>query len=161
MEQNCDFANETPAFFDYKLDKLKDSWTFGLVNQGMQQATDAQVMMAFETHKKDMVVAYVLWHFLGVFGGHRFYMKDQGGGAAMLALTLISIPLMFVFIGFFIYFAVIVWWIVDAFMVHEWVKSHNLNLMESLGMAQSAPPPELPEQGSVPAPNTSDSHSAS
>ena len=42
----------------------------------MLPATDAQTMMAYETHKKDMVIAYLLWYFLGVFGGHRFYCES-------------------------------------------------------------------------------------
>ena len=27
---------------------------------------------------KSMLLAYVLWYFLGIFGGHRFYMKKTG-----------------------------------------------------------------------------------
>ena len=46
----------------------------------MLPATDAQTMMAYETHKKDMVIAYLLWYFLGVFGGHRFYFRQPGLG---------------------------------------------------------------------------------
>lgn len=122
------------------------------MNSGQQVGTgaDAQKMMAYDMHKKDMAIAYVLWYFTGVFGGHRFYMGQSGSAAAMLTLTIVSIPLFFFLIGIFTYLAVLVWWIVDAFILHEWVKNHNYHLMHSLGIPPAppyAPPMQLPEQG--------------
>jgi TM2 domain-containing membrane protein YozV len=64
---------------------------------------------------KNMVVAYVLWYFLGFFGGHRFYMGKTGSAIAQLILTITVI-------GFI---ATFIWWIVDAFKLHHWVKEHN------------------------------------
>lgn len=122
------------------------------MNPGAQVGMDAQTMMAYDTHKKDMAIAYVLWYFVGIFGAHRFYMGQNGSGAAMLTLTIVSIPLFFVVIGIFTYLAVFIWWIVDAFILHEWVKNHNFHLMHSLGIAPPppyAPPMQLPEQGSL------------
>jgi TM2 domain-containing membrane protein YozV len=62
-----------------------------------------------------MVVAYVLWYFLGMFGGHRFYMGKTGSAIAQLILTITVIGSIATFI----------WWIVDAFKLHQWVKEHN------------------------------------
>ena len=33
-------------------------------------SSDARAMMLFEANKKTAVVAYLLWFFVGVFGGH-------------------------------------------------------------------------------------------
>jgi TM2 domain-containing membrane protein YozV len=64
---------------------------------------------------KNMVVAYVLWYFLGMLGGHRFYMGKTGSAIAQLILTITVIGSIATFI----------WWIVDAFKLHQWVKEHN------------------------------------
>ncbi|MEC2346788.1 Predicted membrane protein [Paenibacillus barengoltzii J12] len=64
---------------------------------------------------KNMFVAYILWYFLGIVGGHRFYMKKIGTAVTQLILSLTVVGLIVTGI----------WWIVDAFLVHTWVKQHN------------------------------------
>ncbi|GBK64993.1 TM2 domain-containing protein [Paenibacillus macerans] len=71
---------------------------------------------------KNMVVAYVLWYFLGIFGGHRFYMGRTGSAVAQLILSLTLIGM----------FVTSIWWIVDAFLVHTWVKQHNAEVENRL-----------------------------
>ena len=67
--------------------------------------------------RKETGVAYLLWFFLGEFGAHRFYLGKTGSAIAMLLIFLISIPLAFVFVGYFGLFAIFIWWIVDAFLI--------------------------------------------
>lgn len=71
---------------------------------------------------KSMVVAYILWYFLGIFGGHRFYMGKIGTAVTQLILSL----------TFFGMIATFVWWIVDACILHNWVKQHNAVIENSL-----------------------------
>lgn len=86
---------------------------------------------------KNMFVAYILWYFLGPFGGHRFYMGKTGTAVTQLILSL-------TFIGLIV---TAIWYIVDAFLVHTWVKEHNAALENQLidqimynrGMAQGYP----------------------
>ncbi|WP_213002823.1 TM2 domain-containing protein [Winogradskya consettensis] len=54
------------------------------VNQMMMQM---QAQSAYDDVKKSAGLAYVIWFFFGVFGGHRFYLGQGGLGAAMF-LTL-------------------------------------------------------------------------
>nr|WP_321314492.1 TM2 domain-containing protein [uncultured Ligilactobacillus sp.] len=60
---------------------------------------------------KKPVVAWLLWLFLGYFGGHRFYFGKTGSAVVMLILSLtffgavISIP----------------WMLIDAFFIQRWV----------------------------------------
>jgi TM2 domain-containing membrane protein YozV len=75
--------------------------------------------------RKETGVAYLLWFFLGEFGAHRFYLGKTGSAIAMLLIFLISIPLAFVFVGYFGLFAIFIWWIVDAFLIPGWVRTHN------------------------------------
>lgn len=100
------------------------------------QITDATMMMAFQVRKKDTVVAFLLWWFLGTLGGHRFYCNRPGSGAAMLVTTLLSIPLCYLCVGFIGVFAVFIWWIVDAFSISAWVQQHNQEVMNQLEYAR-------------------------
>ncbi|HHN77834.1 MAG TPA: TM2 domain-containing protein [Phycisphaerales bacterium] len=93
---------------------------------------DARTMMMYDIKKKSMVLAYLLWWFLGTFGAHRFYLGRTGSAIAMLCLTLVSTVLVLVFIGFFGLAAVGVWWLVDAFLIYSMVNEHNLRLAEQL-----------------------------
>jgi TM2 domain-containing membrane protein YozV len=101
------------------------------------QITDATVMMAFQVRKKETLVAFLLWWFLGTVGGHRFYCNRSGSGAAMLVTTLLSIPLCYVFcIGFIGLFAILIWWIIDAFFISGWVQQHNQEVMNQIEYAR-------------------------
>lgn len=104
---------------------------------------DARELMLLESEVKsqgkNMAIAYVLWYFLGLLGGHRFYMGRNGSAIAQLVLTITLIGSIITFI----------WWIVDAFTLHNWVKKHNRqienrvidNLLASKGEYPAPPPP--------------------
>ncbi|MFD0714423.1 TM2 domain-containing protein [Paenibacillus sp. GCM10027626] len=88
-------------------------------NIGLKSQLDARELLILEqevrNQGKNMVVAYILWYFLGMFGGHRFYMKKTGSAVAQLILTITLIGSIITFI----------WWLIDAFLLHTWVKDHN------------------------------------
>nr|WP_138495667.1 TM2 domain-containing protein [Paenibacillus pinistramenti] len=67
---------------------------------------------------KSMVVAYLLWYFLGHFGGPRFYTGRKGTAILQLILSITIVGLI----------VTAIWWIVDAFLVHTWIKEHNARL---------------------------------
>jgi TM2 domain-containing membrane protein YozV len=94
--------------------------------------SDAAAMMRYDANKKSTLVAYLLWWFLGALGGHRFYLGKTGSAVAMLLITVLSIPLMFVFVGFFTIFIVAVWVLVDAFLIPGMCREHNNRLASSL-----------------------------
>lgn len=60
---------------------------------------------------KNVVVAYLLWFFLGIFAAHRFYL----GRPVSAILQILSY---FVLIGF-------VWWVVDFFLIPGMVNHEN------------------------------------
>jgi TM2 domain-containing membrane protein YozV len=86
-------------------------------------SNDARVMLLFEANKKTAVVAYLLWFFLGLFGGHNFYLKRTGVAVAQLILTLIVVGMLIT----------IVWAFVDAFLIPGWVRNQNNLLAAQLG----------------------------
>ncbi|MCI0701207.1 MAG: TM2 domain-containing protein [Planctomycetia bacterium] len=64
--------------------------------------------------RKSRVAYILLGVFLGELGIHNFYAGHTNNGTAQLLITLLSIPLMCVFIGFFTIFIPFVWKIVDV-----------------------------------------------
>jgi TM2 domain-containing membrane protein YozV len=76
----------------------------------------------FEANKKTAVVAYLLRFFLGLFGGHNFYLKRTGVAVAQLILTLTVVGML-----------TIVWAFVDAFLIPGWVRNQNNLLAAQLG----------------------------
>lgn len=98
-------------------------------NMAMKSELDTRELLLLESEVKNrgknMVVAYLLWYFLGYFGAHRFYMGQTGTAVTYLVLCLVGIITAIVFIGFFILFGLFIWWIVDAFLLHQRVKDVN------------------------------------
>lgn len=97
--------------------------------------SDAAVMMRYDANKKSTATAYILWFFLGMLGAHRFYLDETGTGAAILILTLVSVLLMVVAIGFATILIPVVWVFVDLFLIPGLVRTHNNELAARLNAA--------------------------
>lgn len=88
--------------------------------------SDAHRMMLFDANKKSAGIAYVLWLFLGMFGGHRFYTGRMGTAVVVLLLTLVGLvlwPLLLV---------PALWVLIDAFLIPDWIRSYNNALVSRL-----------------------------
>lgn len=86
-------------------------------------SNDTRALMLYEANKKTALVAYLLWFFLGLFGGHNFYLKRTGVAVAQLVLTI-------TFIGMVVS---LIWVIIDAFLIPGWVRNQNNLLAAQLG----------------------------
>ena len=86
-------------------------------------SSDARAMMLFEANNKTALVAYILWFFLGLLGGHNFYLKRTGVAVAQLLITLTVVGMVIT----------IVWVLVDAFLIPGWVRNQNNLLAARLG----------------------------
>lgn len=93
------------------------------INQSGGLSNDTRVLMLFDANKKIAVVAYILWLFLGWFGGHNFYVGRTGVAITQLILTLTVI-------GWII---TIIWVFVDGFLIPSWVRRENNQLAAQLG----------------------------
>lgn len=67
--------------------------------------------------RKSKGVAYLLWLFLGLIGGHRFYLGHVGIGIAQL-LTAGGLG---------------IWWIIDAFNLSRYVDIYNRRFIRYYG----------------------------
>jgi TM2 domain-containing membrane protein YozV len=86
-------------------------------------SNDARAMMLFEANKKTALVAYLLWFFVGILGGHNFYLKRTGVAVTQLILSITIIGLCIT----------VFWVLVDAFLIPGWVRNQNNLLATQLG----------------------------
>ena len=93
------------------------------INQSGGLSNDARVLMLYEANKKTALVAYLLWFFLGWFGGHNFYLERTGVAVTQLILSLTADGLVIT----------IIWVLVDAFLIPGWVRRQNNLLAAQLG----------------------------
>lgn len=93
-------------------------------------ANTKNVNFNIESQGKNMVVAYLLWWFLGWLGIHRLYLGRPATGVAQGALMVIGTATTFIFIGFFFLIIWGVWWMADAYFVQKYVK--NINAAQGL-----------------------------
>jgi len=94
---------------------------------------DGRAMMMFEANRKSVVLAYVLWIFLGTFGAHRFYCSRIFTGLVQLCLHGLGWLLVWVFgLGFLLLVPLWIWILIDAFLIPGWISSHNTRLAEEL-----------------------------
>ena len=75
--------------------------------------------------QREVWLAYVLLIFLGTLGIHRFYVGDSSGGVAQLVLTLIGWATSWLLFGFALLAVVLVWLIVDLFLMPDLVRRAN------------------------------------
>ena len=75
--------------------------------------------------EKNVVLAYVLWFFLGMVGAHRFYLGKIKTGVAMLLLTVVGWSTSVILVGFLFLFAAGIWWLIDVYYTNKYVVEHN------------------------------------
>lgn len=83
---------------------------------------------------KSVGVAYALWLFLGLIGVHRFYLGRKGTGLAMLALTIVGVATSPIGIGSVFLVAVLIWAVVDAFLIPGMARAQREAIRRNLGM---------------------------
>ena len=91
--------------------------------------------MVFESNRKSMGIAYLLWFLLGWFGVHRFYTGNTGSGIAQLVLA-ISV------IGWLV---LIPWLLIDLALIPGMVRDKNMEVINMLNHADpKGPAPKEP-----------------
>lgn len=131
-----------------------------LSNLERKSQLDTAQLVLFESEirkkSKNMWAAYALWYFFGGFGAHRFYLGRKGSAIGQLIVGLIAFfalitfyvmllqdalaykeeystsTLVPVIIAIIFGIALGIWVIVDAFLVHLWVRKHNAKVEEDL-----------------------------
>lgn len=84
---------------------------------------DLQKQMAFESNRKSVGIAYLLWFFLGGFGVHRFYSGHTKSAVLQMVLC-ISV------IGWLV---LAPWLIIDLFLIPGLVRERNVETLRLMG----------------------------
>lgn len=99
---------------------------------------DAKAIMAFQSNKRSMGLAYVLWFFLGSLGVHRFYLGRTGSAIAMLVLCLLGwMTLWLLGLGLLFLIPLGIWVLVDIFLIPGMTNAHNNRLINQLSAPNS------------------------
>jgi len=83
---------------------------------------------------KNIIVAYLLWWFLGFLGIHRFYLARAGSGIVMLLLFVLGVVTAVFVIGYILLLAWFIWWALDAYFIYKIVSEVN----EAAGISSSS-----------------------
>jgi len=89
---------------------------------------DQTVSVQMNLQGKNILVAYLLWWFLGWLGIHRFYLGRTKTGLAQLFLFIIGVLTLILIIGYFLLIAWIIWWLLDAYFTYKIVEEENQKL---------------------------------
>ncbi|SER12793.1 TM2 domain-containing protein [Sphingobium sp. YR768] len=101
-------------------------------NDAVNTINSARQQMLYDANRKSTGVAYLLWLFLGSFGGHRFYLGQTGTAITQLLLLIIGWTTIIVGVGIFMLIALGIWVLVDAFLIPGMVRAENLKLADKL-----------------------------
>ena len=70
---------------------------------------------------KNLVVAYLLWWFLGWWTGlHRIYLNKNGSGITFIVLFILGFVTLFI-----TWIPLGIWWLLDAYFVYNYVTESN------------------------------------
>lgn len=99
----------------------------------LPRPSDAHAIISYETNKKLLGMAYLLWFVAGGLGGHRFYAGRTKSAVAILLTTIFaSLMMLAVGIGYILLLPVWIWIFVDAFRIPGWIREHNALLAHQL-----------------------------
>ena len=74
---------------------------------------------------KSLVVAFLLWFFLGTFGVYNFYLGNSSRGWLMVILTIVGFVTLIVLVGILILLGLFIMWIIDAVAMSSRVQQAN------------------------------------
>lgn len=74
---------------------------------------------------KEVWIAYLLAFLLGTFAAHRFYVNKIGSAIGFIGLWFGGAILTPFLIGIPILMGATIWWIVDLFLIPDWVRESN------------------------------------
>ena len=77
---------------------------------------------------KSLVVAFLLWFFLGTLGVYHFYLGNSSRGWLMVILTIVGFITLIFLIGIVIIVALVVMWVVDAVRMSSTVQRVNAEI---------------------------------
>ena len=95
--------------------------------------SDPSMKRRYDANKKSVMKAYLLWLFLGWFGGHRFYLGYIPSAIFLILMSSLGIILTIInFVGVFVLVPPGLWLLVDGFIIPAIVRNQNDRLVEQI-----------------------------
>lgn len=89
---------------------------------------EQNVSIQMNVEGKNMIIAYLLWWFLGWAGVHRFYLGSVKSGLTQLLLFVLGWVTTFFIIGYVLILVWLIWWVLDAYLTYKIVSKVNAKL---------------------------------
>jgi hypothetical protein len=83
-----------------------------------------------KTQQLNVVLAYFLWWFVGIFGMHRLYTRQKLWWV-YIVLGIVGIITTFILIGYLILIGLFILWLIDGFKLNGVVRDFNLSILEN------------------------------
>ena len=97
----------------------------------LRPSDDALARMRYDSASRNVVLAYLIWFFLGYGGVHRMYVGRWISGFIMLVILGLSMFLA-LFIGFIGLALTTIWWAIDALLLAGMVRRYNNRLIDQI-----------------------------
>ncbi|NQW11112.1 MAG: TM2 domain-containing protein [Alphaproteobacteria bacterium] len=96
--------------------------------------SDSKGLMRFDAAKKSLLVAYLLWFFLGIMAAHRFYLGEMKTGGILVSLWALGLIITLLGAGAGLFFIVIAsfWAFIDLFLIPGMTRRRNDELYAQL-----------------------------
>jgi len=106
---------------------------------------DTRVLMLYDANKKSMGTSYVLWFFLGGLSAHRFYHGKTGSAVVQLLISIFGwLTIGLAGLGLLLLIPLVIWLLIDAFLIPTWVRNHNNFLIEGFNALAASPGKQNP-----------------
>jgi len=92
----------------------------------------AMAGLLYQANAKSTGVAFLLWLFLGGFGGHRFYAGKTGTAIVQLLMSIFGWATVWVGIGLVLLAPLGIWLLIDAFLIPGMIRQHNNALVQQV-----------------------------
>lgn len=99
---------------------------------GNDRAEMVRSQLMYDASRKSVGVGYLLWFFLGGFGGHRFYLGKTGTAVTQLLMAIFGWMTVWFGLGLLLLIPLGIWVLIDAFLIPGIAREHNLGLANSL-----------------------------
>jgi len=96
----------------------------------LRPSDDALARMRYDAASRNVVLAYLIWFFLGYGGVHRKYVGRWVSGFIMLVIFGLSLLLTLVFVGYIGLGFIAIWWVIDALLLAGMVGRYNNDLID-------------------------------
>ena len=91
-----------------------------------EQTNNSSYSLKVSGEGKNLLLAYVLWWFLGFIGLHRIYLEKKGTGITFIVLFILGFVTLFI-----AWIPLGIWWLLDAYFVYQYVKEANAGIAAS------------------------------